>query len=85
MERENLAGDAMRKGASCSHRKAESTDAPGRGGLLRRSAEAVMPVERMGQAIAFEIGSTGNERNPMFNKASLNSCLCVRFELHRNF
>src|SRR5438445_12596789 len=26
-----------------------------------------MPVERRGRAIAFEIGSTGNGRNPMFN------------------
>src|ERR1700757_747064 len=26
-----------------------------------------MPVERRGQAIAFEIGSTGNGRNPIFN------------------
>src|SRR5260370_4820274 len=25
-----------------------------------------MPVERRGQAIAFEIGSTGNGRNPVF-------------------
>src|SRR5947209_11649949 len=26
-----------------------------------------MPVERRGRAIAFEIGSTGNGRNPIFN------------------
>src|SRR6516162_4697292 len=26
-----------------------------------------MPVERRGQVIAFEIGSTGNGRNPIFN------------------
>jgi hypothetical protein len=26
-----------------------------------------MPAERRGQVIAFEIGSTGNGRNPMFN------------------
>src|ERR1700694_5152124 len=46
-ERENLIGDAKGKGASGSNRKAESTDAPGRGGLLRSSDEAgVMPVER---------------------------------------
>jgi hypothetical protein len=34
-ERENLAGDAKGKGTSGSNRKAESTDAPERGGLLR--------------------------------------------------
>src|SRR5450631_1629657 len=34
-ERENLAGDAKGKGPSGSNRKAESTDAPERGGLLR--------------------------------------------------
>src|SRR5271166_2464328 len=34
-ERENLAGDAKGKGTSGSRREAESTDAPGRGGLLR--------------------------------------------------
>src|ERR1700747_1159020 len=46
-ERENLAGDAKGKGSSGSNRKAESTDAPERGGLLRSSDEAgVMPVER---------------------------------------
>src|SRR5437899_13045917 len=46
-ERENLDGDAKGKGASSSNREAESTDAPGRGGLLRSSEEAgVMPVER---------------------------------------
>src|ERR1700691_96207 len=35
-ERENLTGDAKGKGSSGSNRKAESTDAPERGGLLRR-------------------------------------------------
>jgi hypothetical protein len=34
-ERENLAGDAKGKGTSGSNRKAESTDAPERDGLLR--------------------------------------------------
>jgi hypothetical protein len=34
-ERENLAGDAKGKGTSGSNRKADSTDAPERGGLLR--------------------------------------------------
>src|SRR5216683_723537 len=48
-ERENLAGDAKGKGTSGSNRKAESTDAPERGGLLRSSEEAaVMVVERRG-------------------------------------
>ena len=46
MERENLAGDAKGKGARGSHREAESTDAPERGGLPRSSDEAgVMLVE----------------------------------------
>ena len=40
MERENLAGDAKGKGPSGANRKAESTDAPERGGLLRSSEEA---------------------------------------------
>ena len=67
-ERENLIGDAKGKGASGSNREAESTDAPGRGGLLRSSDEAgVMPVERRKRAIAIWLGSTGNGRNPMFN------------------
>jgi len=67
-ERENLIGDAKGKGASGSNREAESTDAPGRGGLLRSSDEAgVMPVERRERAIAIWLGSTGNGRNPMFN------------------
>ena len=39
-ERENLAGDAKGKSTSGSNRKAESTDAPERGGLLRSSDEA---------------------------------------------
>src|SRR6267142_329142 len=67
-ERENLIGDAKGKGASGSNREAESTDAPGRGGLLRSSDEAgVMPVERRERAIAIWLGSTGNGKNPMFN------------------
>jgi hypothetical protein len=66
MERENLAGDGKGKGASGSNREAESTDAPGRGGLLRSGDEAgVRPVERRERAIW--LGSTGNGRNPMFN------------------
>jgi hypothetical protein len=56
-ERENLAGDAKGKGASGSHRKAESTDAPERDGLLRSSDEAaVMAVERRGWVIDVETG-----------------------------
>jgi len=48
-ERENLAGDAKGKGSSGSNRKAESTDAPERSGLLRSSDEAaVMVMERRG-------------------------------------
>src|SRR6267378_3092069 len=66
MERENLAGDAKGKGASGSHREAESTDAPERGGLPRSSDEAgVMLVERRGRVT--EVGSgqpaTGGTRN----------------------
>src|ERR1700720_3538399 len=67
-ERENLHGDAKGKGTSGANRKAESTDAPVRGGLLRSSDEAgVMLVERRERAIAIWLGSTGNGRNPMFN------------------
>src|ERR1700738_5239948 len=33
-----------------------------------------MPVERRGCVIAFEIGSTGNGRNPMFNGRRQPSC-----------
>src|SRR3981189_2599765 len=62
-ERENLAGDAKGKGPSGSNRKAESTDAPERGGLLRSSDEAgVMLVERRGRVIAVELGPTGGAR-----------------------
>src|ERR1700687_4169068 len=45
-ERENLTGDAKGKGTSGSNREAESTDAPGRGGLLRSSDEAGVRRER---------------------------------------
>src|SRR5260370_9510146 len=56
-ERENLAGDAKGKGSSGSNRKAESTDAPERGGLLRSSDEAaVMVMERRGRVIDDESG-----------------------------
>src|SRR6478672_11507364 len=60
-ERENLAGDAKGKGASGCNRKAESTDAPERGGLPCSSVEAaVMVVERRGRAIAVDFGPTGS-------------------------
>ena len=65
-ERENLAGDAKGKGTSGSNRKAESTDAPERDGLLRSSEEAaVMVVERRGRAIDDESGqlATGGARS----------------------
>ena len=65
-ERENLAGDAKGKGPSGSNRKAESTDAPERGGLLRSSEEAaVMVVERRGWVIDDESGqlATGGARS----------------------
>ena len=65
-ERENLAGDAKGKGPSGPNRKAESTDAPERGGLLRNSEEAaVMVVERRGQVIDDELGqpATGGARS----------------------
>ena len=44
-ERENLAGDAKGKGPSGANRKAESTDAPERGGLLRSSEESAVKVD----------------------------------------
>ena len=74
-ERENLIGDAKGKGASGANREAESTDAPGRGGLLRSSDEAgVMPAERRERAIAIWLGSTGNGKNPMVNGRRQPSC-----------
>src|SRR5438552_16019463 len=64
-ERENLAGDAKGKGASGSNRKAESTDAPERGGLPRSSAEAaVMAVERRGWVIAADLGQLVRREEP---------------------
>src|SRR5262245_47983231 len=65
-ERENLTGDAQGKGASGSHREAESTDAPERGGLLRSSDEAgVMPVERRERVTDVGLGqpATGGTRH----------------------
>jgi hypothetical protein len=55
-ERENLAGDAKGKGSSGPNRKAESTDAPERGGLLRSEEATVMVVERRGRVIDDESG-----------------------------
>src|SRR5258706_2051071 len=64
-ERENLAGDAKGKGSSGSNRKAESTDAPERGGLLRSSEEAaVMVMARRGRFLDDE---SGNGRSPKVN------------------
>ena len=64
-ERENLAGDAKGKGSSGSNRKAESTDAPERGGLLRSSDEAaVMVVERRGRVIAADLGQLVRREEP---------------------
>ena len=74
-ELETLVGDVKGKGASGSNREAESTDAPVRFGLPHSSDEAgVMPVERRGQVIAIELGSTGNGRNPIFNGRRQPSC-----------
>ena len=65
MERENLAGDAKGKGASGSHREAESTDAPERGGLPRSSDEGpVMGPERRGRVIAAELGQLVRREEP---------------------
>ena len=62
-ERENLIDDTKGKGASGANREAESTDAPGRGGLLRSSDEAgVMPAERRERAIAIVIGQPATGR-----------------------
>ena len=61
-----IAGDAKGKGPGGPHRKAESTDAPERGGLLRSSDEAaVMAVERRGRVIDDESGqlATGGARS----------------------
>jgi len=59
MERENLAGDVKGNGASGSHREAESTDAPERGGLPRSSEErSAMEPERTGWVTAVELGQS---------------------------
>src|SRR6476619_8334893 len=65
MERENLIGDAKGKGASGSNREAESTDAPGRGGLPRSSDEgSVMELERRGWVIAVDLGQPVRREEP---------------------
>ena len=68
-ERENLAGDAKGKGPSGPNRKAESTDAPERGGLLRSSEEAtVMVVERRGRVIAVDLGQPVRREEPFVQR-----------------
>ena len=65
MERENLAGDAKGKGASGSHREAESTDASERGGLPRSSDEGpVMGPERRRWVIAADLGQLVRREEP---------------------
>jgi hypothetical protein len=60
-----LAGDAKGKGPSGPNRKAESTDAPERGGLLSSSEEAaVMVVERRGRVIDDESGQLAQREEP---------------------
>ena len=68
-ERENLAGDAKGKGTSGENRKAESTDAPERGGLPRSSDEAaVMVVEQRGQVIAVDLGQPVRREEPFVQR-----------------
>jgi len=68
-ERENLAGDGKGKGASGSHREAESTDAPERGGLPRSSDEAaVMVVEQRGWVIAADLGQLVRREEPFVQR-----------------
>jgi hypothetical protein len=71
-ERENLAGDAKGKGASCSNREAESTDAPERGGLPRREApggsrDCVQPASTLRTRLNAEAGEspTGVAHEPV--------------------
>ena len=64
-ERENLADDAKGKGASGSHREAESTDASERGGLPRSSDEGpVMGLERRRWVIAADVGQLVRREEP---------------------
>ena len=70
-ERENLAGDAKGKGTSGSNRKAESTDAPERGGLLHSSDEAaVMVVERRGRPSTMNRANWQREEPEVQRKAA---------------
>src|SRR6267142_6881118 len=68
-ERENLTGDAKGKGASGSNRKAESTDAPERGGPPRSSDEgSVMAMELRGQVIAVYLGQPVCREEPFVQR-----------------
>jgi hypothetical protein len=59
------------KGTSGSNRKADSTDAPERGGLLRSSEEAaVMAVERRGRVIDDESGQLATGGAKLQRKAA---------------
>src|ERR1700738_2785567 len=70
-EREILAGDAKGKGSSGSNRKAESTDAPERDGLLRSSEEAaVMVVERRGGSSTMNRANWQREEPEVQRKAA---------------
>src|SRR2546425_12555125 len=69
MERENLTGDAKGKGASGYNREAESTDAPERGGLPRRSDKGpVMGLERRGWVIAADLGQPARREEPFVQR-----------------
>jgi hypothetical protein len=68
-ERENLTGDGKGKGTSGSNRKAESTDAPERGGLPRSSDEGpVMGLERRGWVIAADLGQLVRREEPFVQR-----------------
>src|SRR6266853_565526 len=69
-ERENLAGDAKGKSTSGSHREAESTDAPERGGLPRSSDEAGQcPRSKGGGSSPLSLGQLGQTgRSPKFQR-----------------
>ena len=63
-----MAGDAGDGPVRCQNRKAESTDAPARGGLLHRSEEAaLMVVERRGRVIDDESGQLATGGVPKLN------------------
>src|SRR5256885_16299544 len=74
-ERENLAGDAKGKGASGSHREAESTDASERGGLPRSSDEGpVMGPEQGGGSSPLIWANWFAGRSPSFSGRRQPSC-----------